>query len=308
MWKWILRLWQDNRGDDNPAGAGDAPAADKSGQGDSAGAGDGSGDGSGGGQAGQAPASKPLFGEFGDDPIAAAPKMFETLSRLTGDFDNFKSKAGNTEKNLATLRKTLETSGIRINETGQLELIKPQGQEKKVRFTPDHQKLFDQSVLEAIRNLFQDMFEDSYGERERMSQEKQQQVKRFMSEAQEVEELMLDYFPQLKEGDSFNQAFYDRATQIWEEQYGKNRLKQLSAALRAAKELNIIPQQIAAAKKEGFIKGKENKRILAPVGGSGGPAGGGGGGKVLSREEYLALTPDKKTEYDKWRLEHPDAK
>jgi hypothetical protein len=307
MWKWILRLWQDNKGDDNPAGAGDASGGD-AGTGDAAGAGDGLGGDAGDGQAGNAPPSTSVFGEFGDDPSAAAPKMFETITKLTGDFNNFKSKAGLTEKNLATLRRSLETSGIRINEEGQLELIKPQGQERKIRFTPEHAARFEPPVLEGIRNLIQDLFEESYGERERMSQEKQQQVKKFMSEAQEVEELMLDYFPQLTKGDSFNQAFYDRATQIWEEQYGRNRLKQLSAALKAAKELNIIPQQIAAARKEGFVKGKENKRILAPVNGSGKPAGGGAGGKILSREEYLALSPDKKTEYDKWRLEHPDAK
>ena len=261
--------------------------------------------------AGGEPPVPPKFGEFGDDPNEAAGKLFEALNKTKGDFDNFKTKSGLTERNLGTLRKTLEASGIRAveDENGQIRLEVATKEPRKSRFTDEHKGLFDAKVLDAMRLLVQDVFDESYEGRERMSQEQKQRMQQFMSEKQEVEELMTSYFPQLegqfKDGKAtnpnFNKAFYDRATEIWETDYRKNPLKQLSAALRAAKELNIIPQMIEAAKKEGVKIGKDGKKILGPVGGGGAPAGGGGFRK-LSKEEYLALSPDKKLEYDQANL------
>ena len=145
--------------------------------------------------------------------------------------------------------------------------------------------------------------DDYMEEKERTGQERSRKMQALMSEKAEIEELMTSYFPQLdpqyKAGkptnSQFNQAFYDRATEIWKEQYKSHPLQQLRAALRAAQELNIIPQAISKAKKEGFEAGKKDKKILGPV-----KSGAQKTGKTgpLSREEYLALSPEKKEEHD----------
>jgi len=310
MW-WIWKLLLDQRGLEGEAPAGDASAGDAGlGDGGEGDAGAGAEDiGAGGeGQAGDGSQLPPRFGEFGDDPNEAAVKLFETYGKTKSEFDNFKTKAGLTERNLGSLRKTLEASGIRAveDETGQIRLEVAQKQERKPRFTEEHGKMFDANVLEGMRLLVQDMFDEQYEGRERTTQEQRAKMQQFVSEKQEVEELMTSYFPQLEPkfdvnekptNPEFNQAFYDRATKIWMTDYNRNPLKQLSAALRAAKELNIIPQMMAKAKQEGVQIGKDGKKILAPVGGSNAPAGGGGFRK-LSKEEYLALPTDKKLIYD----------
>ena len=319
---WYKMLWSiilDQRGKEGDVNAGDASAdanAD-AGQGDAgtavdAGAGDA-------GQAGDGSQATPKFGEFGDDPNEAAVKLFEAFNKTKGDFDNFKTKSGLTERNLGTLRKTLEASGIHAveGEDGQIRLEVAQKEPRKSRFTDEHKGLFDSKVLDAMRLLVQDVFDESYEGRERTTQEQRQKMQQFMSEKQEVEGLMTSYFPQLEpkfdvsgkaQNPQFNQAFYDRATEIWETDYRKNPLKQLSAALRAAKELNVIPQMIEAAKREGVKIGKDGKKILGPVGGGGAPPAGGGGLRKLGKDEYLALSSDKKLEYDKWEVEQRDKK
>jgi len=304
MFKFLKMLWNDQRGDDlgtgDPAtgdpGAGDPPIIDPNAGGDP-------------GQAGEAPGTPPTpkFGEFGDDPNEAAVKLFEAFNKTQGDFTNFKTKAGLTERNLGSVRKALEASGIRAvdGEDGQIRLEAIQKAERKARFTEEHGKLFDSKVLENMRLLIQDIFDEQYEGRERTTQAERQKMQQFVAEKSEVEELMMSYFPQLdgqfKDGKptntNFNKAFYDRATEIWETQYGKNPLKQLSASLRAAKELNIIPQMIQAAKKEGVAIGVAGKKILAPVSGAGAPAGS-GSFKKLSQAEYLALPAEKRVEYD----------
>ena len=310
MW-WIWKLLYDQRGIEGDAPADDASARDvgldAGGEGD---AGAGAEDiGAGGeGQAGDGSQLPPKFGEFGDDPNEAATKLFETYGKTKSEFDNFRTKAGLTERNLGSLRKTLEASGIRAveGEDGQIRLEVAEKQERKSRFTNEHAAKFDPPILEAMRLLVQDMFDEQYEGRERTTQEQRAKMQQFVSEKQEVEELMTSYFPQLDPkydvnkkptNPEFNQAFYDRATEIWITDYNKNPLKQLSAGLRAAKELNIIPQMMAKAKQEGVRIGKDGKKILAPVGGSNAPAGGGGLRK-LSKEEYLALPTDKKLVYD----------
>jgi len=299
IWKLLWILVCDQRGEDPPAGdpgAGD-PGAGDPGEIDPATGLPGKGV--------EPPVGEPKFGEFGDDPSEAAGKLFEAFTKQKGDFENFKTKSGLTERNLGTLRQTLEASGIRAvqDENGQIRLEVAKPADRKVRFTDEHGKLFDKPVLEAMRLLMQDIAEEHYEGRERTTQEKREQMQKFMSEKAEVEELMMGYFPQLDSKDpNFNQAFFDRATEIWEQQYGKNLLKQLSAALRAAQELKIVPQMIAAAKKEGVKIGKDGKKILGPVGGGGGPAGGGAMRK-LSKEEYLALkTDDERRKYDEWEI------
>lgn len=306
MWKWMWQLIVDQRGQEAgqgeppaDAGQGEPPVVDKGGEGEA-------------GQGGEPPAT-PKFGEFGDDPNEAAVKLFEAFNKTKGDFDNFKTKSGLTERHLGTLRKTLEASGIRAveDENGQIRLEVAKPAERKFRFTNEHKAMFDPPILEAMRLLVQDVFDESYEGRERTTQEQRQRMQHFMSEKAEVEELMTSYFPQLEpqfdvnkkpQNPQFNQAFYDRATEIWETDYNNNPLKQLSAALRAAKELNIIPQMIAEAKKEGVKIGKDGKKILGPVVG-GGAGAGGGAMRHLSKAEYEALSPEKKEEYNQWDIE-----
>jgi hypothetical protein len=284
-------------GDANADGQGDAEVVvkDKSGQGDT------------NGQAGDSTIT-PKFGEFGNDPNEAAGKLFEAFQKTKGDFDNFKTKAGLTERNLGSLRKTLEGSGIRVVEDSdnpngyRLEpIVKEQ---RKTRFTEEHGKIFDPKVVEAIRLLVQDEFDTGYEGRERMTKEQQGKRQQFVAEQNEVESLLVDYFPQIdgkfKDGKAtnpdFNQALYDRATEIWETEYRKNPLKQLSAAMRAAKELNIIPGMVKKAEIAGYQAGKGDKKILGPVVPKiGGKAVGG----KLSKEQYLALSEDDRAVYDK---------
>ena len=317
MW-WIWKLLCDQRGIEGDAGAGNASAdanADAGlGNADAGAVDNGEGD---AGQAGDGSQVTPKFGEFGDDPNEAATKLFEAFTKQKGDFDNFKTKSGLTERNLGTLRKTLEASGIKAveDENGQIRLEVANKAEKKTRFTDEHAKMFDVKVLEGMRLLVQDMFDEQYEGRERTTQEQRQKMQQFMSEKQEVEELMTSYFPQLESksvdgkptNPQFSQAFYDRATEIWETDYRKNPLKQLSAALRAAKELNIIPQMIQAAKKEGIKIGKDGKKILGPVGGSGAGAGA-GSMRELSKDEYLKLSPEDRIKYDQWGIEQRSKK
>jgi hypothetical protein len=331
MWKKLWKLLCDQRGQEGEAAA-EGASAEGAGAGEGEGAGEGGEGGAGagpgdsgageGGAAGDGTQPKPKFGEFGDDPVQAATKLLEVYNKTQGDFTNFKNKASLTERNLGALRKTLEGSGIQIvedKETGQVRLEVAKAAEKKSRFTEQHGKLFDQPVIEAIRLLVQDIFDEQYEGRERTTKEQRAKMQQFLAEKQDAEDIMLGYFPQLdpkygKDGKptnaEFNQAFFARATEIWETEYlmpnGKpNPLKQLSAALKAAKELNIIPQMIEAAKKEGVKIGKDGKRILGPVGGAGAGAGAGAGGfRKLSREEYLALPSEKKLAYDKWETEN----
>lgn len=303
--KWLWKLLIDQRGED---GADEAPA--DAGTASDAGVDAGT---DAPGQAGEAPvgdqAPQPKFGEFGDDPEQAATKLMELYQKTQGEFNNFKTKSGMTERNLGSLRKALESSGIRAveSEDGQLRLEAIQKAERKTRFSDEHKSMFEPKVLEGIRNLVQDIFDEQYEGRERTTTEQKQKMQQFLSEKNEVESLMDSHFPMLNPkyqngkptNENFNQAFYDKATEIWINDYNKNPLKQLSAALRAAKELNIVPQMVQAAKKEGVQIGKAGKKILAPVSGSGTGTGSKIGSRKLSQAEYLALPSDQRVEYDK---------
>jgi hypothetical protein len=66
----------------------------------------------------------------------------------------------------------------------------------------------------------------------------------------------------------------------------------LIASLEAAKELNIIPQAISQAKKEGVELGKADKKILAPVNSS--SSGKSSGFKNLGKDEYLKLSREER--------------
>ncbi len=307
MFKLLWKLFLDQRGVEGDGSAGDGSAGDGSADGQ-ADAGLGVVDKGTEGDDGQAGDGtvEPKFGEFGDDPNEAASKLFEAYTKQKGDFDNFKTKTGLTERNLGSLRKTLEASGIRAveGEDGQIHLEVVNKEAKKSRFTEDHGKMFEPKVVEAIRLLVQDEFDTGFEGRDRMTKEQQGKMQQFVAEKNQVESEMMEDFPMLdgkfKDGKptnpDFNKALYDRATEIWENEYNKHPLKQYSAARRAARELNIIPGMVKKAEIEGYEKGKGEKKILGPVKAK--IVGQGVGGK-LTKEEYFALNEDSRVAYDK---------
>lgn len=299
---WIIGLLFDQRGENDPAaGAGDGSGAGD-GQGDQGGAESGAqGGDSGAGPAtgiteGDAGASQegvvtPKFGEFGDDPI----KLFQ-------GYQGLKSKTTATERNLATLRKNLENVGLKIGEDGTIQLGEKDGSAPKTkRFTADHAKLFDAPVLQAMQGLIEDLFEDRLGKYEQKNTMKQQ----YMTMKETSNSKMTGMFPQLlKEVDGevnpqFNQAFYDRATEIWSTTpgYKSHPSGELYSTMEAAIEMGISPIAIAKAKAAGYKAGVNTKKVLGPTSGVGAGAQGATGFKRLSVAEFRLLTPDKKEEY-----------
>ena len=325
LWKLLLAILSDQRGEglgqdgegsnEGSQGAeGDEGAIAKGDEGDGT---QGAGDEGGGEGGGEGEAQPPKYGEFGETPTV--DQLYEAIQKLQGVHGNLTKKTSLTESNLSNLRKSLATVGLKEvkDEQGniRLELDKQSAAKRERRFNEDAMKRFSQffnvkenpegpkSFMDTLKLFIQDLLDDYSEEKERTGQERSRKMQALMSEKAEIEELMTSYFPQLdpqyKAGkptnSQFNQAFYDRATEIWKEQYKSHPLQQLRAALRAAQELNIIPQAISKAKKEGFEAGKKDKKILGPV-----KSGAQKTGKTgpLSREEYLALSPEKKEEHD----------
>lgn len=293
MWLWKLLL--DERGED--PGQGDSPGASGEGQSSSGGdpndqAGDGSPEEP---EGGVAKVVTPKYGEFGDTPTV--DDVFGAYGKTKTDFDNFRKKAGLTEQNLGKLRQTLSTAGIEISEDGQLRLKEGAGK-PKTRFTDSHKSLFDQKVLEGIQFLMDDMLDNrlnSFSQRTRQEQAFSQTLSRSIDK-------MYQLYPSIqkeiggKTNPEFNQAFFDRADEILQERYRNLPNGDLIAAHEAAIELNISPITIEKAKREGFDKGVGAKKILGPARPGGqktSPAG------KLSKEEYLKLSPEEKSEYDK---------
>ena len=318
MW-WFLRMLLDERGDGGDAaqdGQGAAPAPD-AGQGAPPADGGGAEDKGGvDGQGDKPPEdTAPMFGEFGDTPktqdeaIALAKKLYDTVKTRSGEYETLKGKVTATERNMAAYRKALEGSGIRAvkGDDGniKLEVVKEEKPERKARFTDSHKSLWDDKVLDSVQLLIQDKLEEFFETREKTSSEKRRQMQAFVQDQKEIEETMLEIFPMLNpdwdedgkpKNKDFNEAFFNRSTEIWEEEYRRHPLKQLAAARRAAKELKVFPQMVAQAEKTGFEKGKTEKRILGPIQGSGQK---GGAKQTLSKEEYLKLTSEEKEAYDK---------
>ena len=297
---WIIGLLLDQRGENDPAAGADGGASAGDGVGDpgagaDAGAGAGEDSGAdqgadaGAGEAG-AGAAAPKFGEFGDDPV----KLFQ-------GYQGLKNKTTATERNLATLRKNLESAGLKIGEDGTIQIGDKDSTPKTKRFTADHAKLFDAPVLQAMQGLIEDYIEDHFGKYEQKNTMKQQ----YMTMKETSNTKMTGMFPQLlKEVDgevnpNYNQAFYDRATEIWSTTpgYKSHPSGELYSTMEAAIEMGISPIAIAKAKAAGYKAGVGTKKVLGPAGGVGAGAHGAGGFKRLSVEEFRKLPPDKKEEY-----------
>lgn len=321
---WIKMLWLDERGEDDPnadptidPNAGGDPNADPSN-------GQGSVDPNAGGQI---PEPDPIITEFGEIP--QDPKQFQEYlktnvyskySKVKGDFDNLRNKAGLTERNLSSLRKTLKGSGINVvqDETGQirLEVINQKPPERTRKFSDTHlQKLAShfqndtkaaQEFLDVILDAAEDRNEDWWGNKETAYRENAQKTQVNNQLFQESTDLMFSHFPQLngnwgKDGKAsnpdFDQAFHDKVFDLWKTDYHNDPRGQLLATLRVAKEMKILPQAIKKAEVAGYEKGKTDKKILGPVNTN--SSGKSTSGKKLSFEEYSKLSPEEQYNYNK---------
>lgn len=330
FWKWLAGMFFDTKAEDNPAGGeGGEGGAPGDGQGDAPTGDEGAGDpaGSGDGQGGTPPNPSPAFGEFGDAPQSLeeanslAKKLYENLTKIKPEFETLRGKTAATERNLALTRKALESSGLRAvrDEEGNIrfEPIPQDKRERTRRFNDDVVKRLAthfQGDINAARGFVdlllpavQDAFEDLYEGKQTEMQKSQEQRRVFQTIQKRATTAMLSYFPQLDpkvdEGGKptnpeFNEAFYNRATEIWENDphLRRNPQGELLAALEAARELNIPTLQAVQQKKEGFEQGKQQKKILGPVSQGKQPAGSKG---KLSKEEYLKLTPEEREKYDR---------
>lgn len=323
--RFLANIFRDARGE----GEGDLGGAGAGGQGDASGDagvgappagidGDGGDHGTGGdGQGGKAPVL-PKYGDFGDSPRtleeaqALLDKIYGENSKIRPEFETLRGKTQATERNLSGLRKTLQANGIQAvqDEEGNLRLeVVKQPTAAQKRFTDSHKGEFfnffktpqdGEKFLNLMTALLQDHSDEYYTTRQKQSQQEMTQRNIFVKSRRHANDLMMSYFPQLdnSKADVFNEAFYNRATEIWQERFSKDPRGELLSALEAAKELNILPQAVQAAKKEGFQQGQAGKKIIGPVGG-GKHSGAGTIGRKLTSAEYDALTPEQKTVYDK---------
>ncbi len=303
------------------AGQGEAPEA---GQGEApeseAGANVGDGQGEGSPQGGQTTApGKPRYGDFGDNPSVddIYSKYQEVVGKVT-DYEGKIAKMSATERNLSTLRKTLEGYGVKIlsDNQGNVQLIPDdsKNQKRQSKFTDQHKAIFEEPVLKAIEALiedrFADFFEKSFDDRFKSTYQRQhEQAVQLHVARQQANTTMVKMFPQLmakgqdgNDNPAFNSAFYAKATEIWQNnpEYRNNPKGELFAAVEAAAELGITAMAVSAAKKEGFIKGQESKKVIGPV------SSGTGQSKVaagkLSKAEYLSLSDAERLAYDKKNL------
>jgi hypothetical protein len=252
--------------------------------------------------AGQAPAPQPAapkYGEFGDDP----DKVFEALQQLRG-------KTTATERNMAALNKTLESAGVKAVKSGDgfqlVPIHETPAQKRERRFNDQHKQYFEDSHIQGIIALAQDTFEDMLEAREKQSFERQSQVNQWNQMKAEANDLMIEMYPSLKpdfdkdgkpQNPAFNESFYNRATEIWQEKYKNDPRGEFKAAREAANEMKVDFRQIEAAKKEGFVAGQKNRTVVGPV--TSGTGGSASSGKKLSKSEYLNLSPEDREKYDK---------
>jgi hypothetical protein len=305
MFNFLMKLLFDQVGEYQPTAAGTAapaPATEKAPapDADTSLAPDGQGE--------DTPPPAPKYGEFGDDP----DRVWAEFNKLKPQLDQYKGKITATERNLSALRRTLDSSGIQIvsDESGNIKLLPKEAEARKRRFTDEHKGLFDDKVLNAIQYMIQDALDDGLDGYSKKNSEATIRQRQFIAAKNESNEIMIGYFPQLKVGsEGFNEALYNRATEIWESEEAPDGQKyknkpegELLAALKAARELNVSASAITEAKKAGYEQGKAEKKILAPVSSSSsGKAA--SAFKLLEKGDYLKLKPEERLNYDKQLLD-----
>lgn len=316
---WLSLIWailRDEVGkeppaDDDKGGQGDPPP--KEGEEGAPPAGEGEGE---GGEGEEPPA--PKYGDLGDNPTV--DQVYETFTKTQQELDNLKGKTTATEKSLAALRKGMKDAGIKIladpedPDNVQFELEEPEEPAgPKKRFTDTHKALLEEDVWDAIKNYVLDLQDEGFTAWEKQGREKMA----FASAHRNSNVRMFKLFPSLREFDAdgkkldtFNEAFYDRATEIAKERYGLNPSKrtishpegELFAAHEAAIEMSISPASVAEAAKVAAAKAKAGKKVLGPAGKPSAQRPGAGAGRKFSREEYLALSEEDRDKYDKGQL------
>ena len=267
---------------------------------------------------GDEPPAEGKYGRFGDKPDVDA--LFQAFQELETGHKSLTAKTTQTEKSLSALRRAAEGSGFRVmtDSQGNAQLVPikrdnetPQ-QEKKRRFTEEHLAKLGgffsgenpQKTAKEFLDILTLHLQDNQDEALTQYDKKLLARGSFQRVRDESNSRMLKLYPHLdEEGETFNKEFFDRATEIYHENYEMHPRGELIAAGEAAAELGISPITLKKAEAKGFEKGKETKTVLAPVGQGSKGRFSKGGIKELSKDDYLKLTPEKRAEYDKVQLQ-----
>lgn len=300
----LLLLSQRGEGEGEGGDGGAGGEGSDAGQGDpNASAGDGQ-QGAQGGAAASAPTLEQLTAQFAE---------------LNSKYETLKNQSGATERNLSAERKALEGMGFRVvrDNEGNVQIM-PAKTASKSRFTDEHKSKFmsyfpDQQSGDGFLSLLDLMLQDRIDSGIQGYDKNVQQGRQFESARSQAIDRMFKLFPSLNaESKEFNKAFYDKADQILMERYMDKETGRiliphadLIAANEAAIELGIAPAAVAAAKKDGFLQGKNSAaKIVGSAQGSQSPAGAGGSGgfRKITKEEYMKLPTEGRAKYDKDEL------
>lgn len=251
------------------------------------------------GQEGQEGQSQPTLEE-----------LIQELENLKQSHEILKGQSGATERNLAAERKAIEAMGLKIvrDSEGNVQLLPQSQANKNSRFTNQHKTKFSSyfpdetsanGFLELMNLYLADFFEQNISQYDRTLFQRQQ----FMARRDESIKKMFQLYPSLNpEHESYNKVFYERADAILAEKYSRLPNGDLIAAHEAALEMGISPAAIQQAKAQGYQKAQTQRKIVGTVQGSQGQAQ--TGFRKLSREEYLALSPEKREAYAKREIEN----
>jgi len=309
---WFLLFDVAGEGEGEGSGAGQEGSPEGSGQESSPGAGEGNAD--------------PKYGEFGETPTV--DQLFEHIQSRGGEFEklqkdseNYKGKLTANEKNISAIRKALETNGLKYltDEEGNvtLSVAEQAKEERKIRFTDDHKKLFDPKVMEGIQGLIEDLLDSRFDEYSKGSEKRfethyggrAKKLSQYSSAKAEAQHQARGLFPNVwdknpdgSENPDYNEEFYNLATKIYDESesFKKAPDGELRAMMKAALELGVTAsgkKVIVNAEKKGFKKAQEGKKILGKVGSK-------AKGKAvvpdeLSKADYFKLSPEDRAAYDK---------
>ena len=267
----------------------------------------------------------PKFEGFGDNPTV--DEVYSKYKEVMGTFEDFKGRAGATERNLANIRKSLKTVGLTTlkDEEGNYTLSPLPEEDKPGSNSQEISPKFSEEDRQSLNSFFETeeqagqfinsmskMIEDIVLRRYTEQTEQQQAQQRFYNDyyikRKQNADKIRDKFPMaaanLEDGSPnpvYNKALNERATEIYEKDFvvdGKETdpFGQWRSVLEAANELGISPIAVTKAVKKAVTKAKEEKKILGPVSGGSDDARTDG---RLTKEGYLSLSLDEREKYDK---------